>query len=179
MRNIIAGLFISLDGVAEAPGTWHFPYFNDEMGGAVEAIWSRSDTMLLGRKSWQEFASHWPEHPEADGADVMNGTPKLVVSSTLDQVDAWQNSSLLKGDPIEALTELKQGPGRDISISGSLTLTRSLLRAKLIDELHLLIHPIALGSGARLFDGGDHIPLELVSCTPFSTGVLHTVYRSA
>ena len=70
MRNIIAGLFISLDGVAEAPGTWHFPYFNDEMGGAVEAIWSRSDTMLLGRKSWQEFASYWPEHPEADGAEI-------------------------------------------------------------------------------------------------------------
>ena len=116
---------------------------------------------------------------QADGADVMNGTPKLVVSSTLDQVDTWQNSSLLKGDPIEALTELKQGPGRDISMSGSLTLTRSLLRAKLIDELHLLIHPIALGSGARLFDGGDHIPLELMSCTTFSTGVLHTVYRSA
>lgn len=179
MRNIIAGLFISLDGVAEAPGTWHFPYFDDEMGNAVDSIFSRADTMLLGRQSWQEFASYWPHHPEADGADMMNDTPKLVVSSTLDRVDEWQNSSLLEGDPIKALTELKQGPGRDISISGSLTLTRSLLRAKLVDELHLLIHPIALGSGKRLFEGGEHIPLELASCTTFSTGVLHTVYRTA
>ena len=179
MKKIIAGLFISLDGVAEAPGTWHFPYFNDEMGAAVGAIWSRSDTMLLGRRSWQEFASYWPHNPDEEGADVMNGTPKLVVSNTLDNVDEWQNSTLLKGDPIEALPTIKEGPGKDISISGSLTLTRSLLQAKLVDELHLLIHPIALGSGARLFDGGEHVPLTLLSSTTFSTGVLHAVYGPA
>jgi dihydrofolate reductase len=179
MKKIISGLFISLDGVAEAPGDWHFPYFNDEMGAAVDAIWSRSDTMLLGRKSWQEFASFWPDNPDVEGADVMNGTRKVVVSSTLDNVDAWQNSTLLTGDPIEAVTELKAGPGKNISMSGSLTLTRALLQAKLVDELHLLIHPIALGSGARLFDGGEHVPLQLLSSTTFTTGVLHTIYAPA
>jgi dihydrofolate reductase len=179
MKKIIAGLFISLDGVAEAPAEWHFPYFNDEMGAAVSSIWAESDTMLLGRKTWQEFAGFWPDNPDAEGADVMNGTPKLVVSSTLDNVDAWQNSTLLDGDPIKTLPEIKAGPGKAISIGGSLTLTRSLLRAKLVDELHLLIHPIALGSGARLFDGGEHVPLKLLSSTTFSTGVLHTVYGPA
>jgi len=179
MKKIIAGLFISLDGIGEAPATWHFPYWNDEMGAAVGAIWSRSDTMLLGRKTWQELASYWPHNPEAEGADVMNGTPKLVVSSTLDNVDAWQNSILLEGDLVNAVTELKAGPGKDISISGSLTLTRALLQAKLVDELHLLVHPIALGSGTRLFDGGEHVPLQLLSSTTFTTGVLHTVYAPA
>ncbi|MFG1818578.1 dihydrofolate reductase family protein [Kribbella sp. NPDC049174] len=179
MKKIIAGLFISLDGVAEAPATWHFPYFDDAMGAAIDAIWTRSDTMLLGRKSWQEFAGFWPSNPEAEGADFMNGIPKLVVSNTLDSVDEWQNSTLLPGDPTETLPKLKEGTGKDISISGSLTLTRALLQAKLVDELHLLIHPIALGSGARLFDGGEHVPLELLSSTTFPTGVLHTVYGPA
>lgn len=179
MKKIIASLFISLDGVAEAPATWHFPYFDDAMGAAVDAIWSRSDTMLLGRKTWQEFASYWPHHPETEGADVMNGAPKVVVSSTLDNLDDWQNSTLLEGELIKAVTELKAGPGKDISISGSLTLTRALLQAKLVDELHLLIHPIALGSGARLFEGGEHVPLALLSSTTFPTGVLHTVYGPA
>ena len=179
MKKIISSLFISLDGVAEAPGDWHFPYFNDEMGDAISAIWDRSDTMLVGRKSWQEFASFWPANPDAEGADFMNGTPKLVVSGTLDNVDAWQNSTVLKGDPVEALTEIKAGEGKDICLIGSIALTRALLQAKLVDELHLLIHPIALGSGARLFDGGDHVPLELLSSTTFSTGVLHTVYGPA
>ncbi|TDD27481.1 dihydrofolate reductase [Kribbella turkmenica] len=179
MKKLISGLFISLDGVAEAPADWHFPYFNDEMGAAVDAIWSRSDTMLLGRKSWQEFAGFWPQNPDAEGADVMNGTRKLVVSSTLDNVDAWLNSTLLEGDPIEAVRKAKAGEGKAISMSGSLTLTRSLLQAKLVDELHLLIHPIALGSGARLFDGGEHVPLALLSSTTFSTGVLHAVYGPA
>jgi dihydrofolate reductase len=179
MRKIISGLFISLDGVAEAPADWHFPYFNDEMGAAVDAIWARSDTMLLGRKSWQEFAGFWPTNPDAEGADFMNGSRKLVVSNTLDTVDEWQNSTLLKGDPADTLPEIKAGEGKDISISGSMTLTRSLLQAGLVDELHLLIHPIALGSGARLFDGGHHVPLRLISSTTFSTGVLHTVYAPA
>jgi dihydrofolate reductase len=179
MKKIISALFISLDGIAEAPTDWHFPYFNDEMGDAVAAMWARSDTMLLGRKSWQEFAGYWPANPQEEGADFMNGTPKLVVSDTLDSVDGWQNSTVVKGDPVEALTEIKAGEGKDISLIGSLTRTRTLLHAKLVDELHLLIHPIALGSGARLFDGGAHVPLQLLSTTTFTTGVLHTVYGPA
>jgi dihydrofolate reductase len=110
-------------------------------------------------------------------AAQMNDTPKLVVSTTLDSVDHWQNSTLVEGDPIKSLAALKDGPGKDISVVGSSTLVRSLLRAKVLDELHLLVHPIAVGHGARLFDEGETVPLELVSATTFSTGVLHTVYR--
>lgn len=180
MRKIVASYFISLDGVVEAPETWHFPYFNDEMGAVVGAQMAASDTMLLGRNTWQGFADYWPEQP-ADGEMVaeMNGAAKLVVSTTLDNVDQWQNSTLLEGDPIKELTALKDGPGKNINVVGSVTLVRSLLRAKVLDELHLLVHPIAVGHGVRLFDEGETQPLELVSSDTFSTGVLHTVYRPA
>lgn len=180
MRKIIASFFISLDGVVEAPETWHFPYFNDEMGAVVGGQLAESDTMLLGRNTWEGFAAYWPEQPD-DGEMVkeMNGAAKLVVSTTLSDVSAWQNSTLLEGDPIEALTALKDGPGKNINVVGSVTLVRSLLRAKVLDELHLLVHPIAVGHGQRLFDEGETQPLELVSSDTFSTGVLHTVYRPA
>jgi dihydrofolate reductase len=176
MRKIVAGLFISLDGVTQAPDTWHFPYFNDEMGAAVGALSASADTMLLGRRTFEEFASYWPSSTDEMAAQ-MNDTPKLVVSTTLDSVDNWQNSTLVEGDPIKSLTALKEGPGKDLSVVGSSTLVRSLLRAKVLDELHLLVHPIAVGHGARLFDEGETVPLELISATTFSTGVLHTVYR--
>jgi dihydrofolate reductase len=180
MRKIVASLFISLDGVVEAPETWHFPYFNDEMGAVVESLSAESDTMLLGRKTYQMFAGFWPQQgDDVEMAAQMNGTDKLVISSTLDTVDEWQNSTLLKGDPIEQLTALKQGPGKDLNTVGSVTLVRSLLRAKVLDELHLLVHPIAVGHGVRLFDEGETQPLELVSNSTFGTGVLHSVYRPA
>jgi dihydrofolate reductase len=180
MRKITAGLFISLDGVVEAPETWHFPYFNDEMGAVVEGTATESDTMLLGRNTYEMFAGFWPQQgSDVQMADQMNNTPKLVVSSTLDSVDEWQNSTLLKGDPYEELTAIKEQPGKNLNIVGSITLVRSLLRAKVLDELSLLIHPIAVGRGVRLFDEGDSVPLELMSSTTFSTGVLHTVYKPA
>ncbi|GAB2583784.1 dihydrofolate reductase family protein [Kribbella endophytica] len=178
MRKIVAGLFISLDGVTQAPDQWHFPYFDDAMGAQVDALTARSDTMLVGRRTYEEFASFWPT-ADMEMAAHMNNTPKLVVSRTLENVDAWQNSTLVEGDPMKTLAELKEGPGKDISVVGSSTLVRSLLRAKVLDELHLLVHPIAVCHGARLFDEGETVPLELVSVTPFSTGVLHTVYRPA
>ncbi|MGC4944341.1 dihydrofolate reductase family protein [Kribbella sp. DT2] len=178
MRKIVAGLFISLDGVTEAPDTWHFQYFDDAMGAQVDALTARSDTMLVGRRTYEEFASFWPT-ADIEMAEHMNSTPKLVVSTTLDNVDAWQNSTLVEGDPIETLAKLKEGPGKDISVVGSSTLVRSLLRAKVLDELHLLVHPIAVGHGARLFEDSETIPLELVSVTPFGTGVLHIVYNPA
>lgn len=178
MRKIVAGLFISLDGVTEAPDQWHFQYFDDAMGAQVDALTARSDTMLVGRRTYEEFASFWPT-AEIEMAEHMNNTPKLVVSTTLENVDAWQNSTLVEGDPIETLAKLKEGPGKDISVVGSSTLVRSLLRAKVLDELSLLIHPIAVGHGVRLFDEGDSVPLELISSTTFSTGVLHTVYKPA
>jgi dihydrofolate reductase len=180
MRKITAGLFTALDGVVEAPETWHFPYFNDEMGAVIDALSATADTMLLGRKTYQMFAGYWPDQgDDVEMAAQMNGIAKLVVSSTLDSVDEWQNSTLLKGEPIKALEALKHEPGKNLNVVGSVTLVRSLLRAKVLDELHLLIHPIAVGHGARLFDEGETIPLELLSSATFSTGVLHTVYKPA
>ncbi|TWD80994.1 dihydrofolate reductase [Kribbella amoyensis] len=180
MRKITAGLFISLDGVVQDPDQWHFQYFNDEMGNAISALAETSDTMVLGRVTWEMFAGYWPtEGADEEGAEMMNDTPKLVVSNTLDSVDAWQNSTLLPGDPTKTLDALKEQPGKNLNIVGSVTLVRALLRARVLDELHLLVHPIAVGHGLRLFDEGETVPLELVSTTTFTTGVLHSVYAPA
>src|SRR5215203_3800423 len=120
MRKIAAGLFISLDGVIEAPHTWHFPYWSDEMGEAVGAQMMAADTMLLGRVTYQEFASYWPQQgSDVDGADLMNNTNKVVLSNTLDSVDEWQNSTLIKGNAAEEITKLKQQPGKNIGVTGS------------------------------------------------------------
>ena len=181
MRKIVAGLFISLDGVYESPDKWHFPYFNDEMGQAVDEQMAAADAMLLGRVTYQEFASYWPHQTstDVDIADYMNNTPKLVVSTTLDTVE-WQNSTLIKGNVAEELTRLKQQPGKNIGITGSGTLVRSLLRDGLLDELRLLVHPIVAGSGKRLFpDGSEQTPLKLVDSKTFSTGVLSLTYQPA
>ena len=182
MRKIVAGLFLSLDGVYEAPGDWHFPYFNDEMGEAVDSQMSAADTMLLGRVTYQEFAGFWPQqsNDDVDIADYMNNTPKLVVSTTLDSVDEWQNSTLIKGNVAEELARLKQQPGKDIGITGSGALIRSLLRDGLLDELRLLVHPIVVGSGKRLFPADtEQVPLTLVDSKTFTTGVLYLTYQPA
>ncbi len=182
MRKIVSGLFISLDGVIEAPHEWHFPYFNDEMGAAVDEQMQAADTMLLGRVTYQEFASFWPTQTkdEIDIADHMNNTPKVVVSTTLDHVDDWQNSTLIKDNVAEEITKLKNQPGKDIGMTGSATLVRSLLRDGLLDELRLLVHPIVVGRGKRLFpDGVDQAPLKLVDSKTFSTGVLYLTYQPA
>src|SRR5690348_9673802 len=143
MRKIVSGLFISLDGVVEAPQTWHFPYFDDEMGAAVGALMSSGEAMLLGRRTYEEFASYWPTATD-EMADQMNGTPKYVVSTTLTSAD-WQNSTLINGDVAKELTRLKEEPGGNLNITGSATLVRSLLREGLLDELHLLVHPLVVG----------------------------------
>jgi dihydrofolate reductase len=177
MRKIISGLFISLDGVVEAPDQWHFPYFNDEMGNAVQSMMNDGDAMLLGRRTYEEFAAYWPTSTD-DFAEHMNGTPKYVVSNTLTSAD-WQNSTLVSGDVMKELAELKQQPGGNLSMTGSGTLVTSLLREGLLDELHLLVHPIVVGSGKRLFDDGAQVPLRLTTSQTFSTGVLHLTYERA
>lgn len=179
MRKITAGLFISLDGVIEAPHEWHFPYFNDEMGATVGAQMEAADSMLLGRVTYQEFASYWPDQTEEENeiAGHMNGTPKYVVSTTLDSVDDWQNSTLVKGDFVEEITKLKQQDGKDIGVTGSAMLVRSLMQHGLLDELHLLVHPIVVGSGKQLFpDGTGQLPLKLLDSKIFDNGVLYLVY---
>jgi dihydrofolate reductase len=174
MGSINAGLFIALDGVVEAPQTWHFDYFNDEMGEAVGAMMSGNDAMLLGRHTYDEFASFWPTADPADPITAqMNGTQKYVVSSTLKTAD-WENSTVVNGDVKAALLELKAD--KQLGVSGSPTLVQWLLTQRLIDELHLLVHPVAVGAGKRLFEPGEKIPLRLIDSTTFSTGVLHLVY---
>ncbi|MEV6065081.1 dihydrofolate reductase family protein [Nocardia sp. NPDC052001] len=183
MRKITAGLFISLDGVIGDPQDWHFPYFNDEMGAAVGSQLATADTLLLGRATYEGFAAAWPDRENGGGEDAgmakALGDARKIVVSHQDLDLPWRNSELLKGDLIEAVTALKQEPGEtDIAMSGSPSIVRQLLAAGLLDELHLLVHPIALRSGLRLFDEGDPIPLRLLSATPFSTGVLHLIYTS-
>ncbi|MEV0387809.1 dihydrofolate reductase family protein [Nonomuraea sp. NPDC050643] len=181
MRKIIAGLFISLDGVVEAPETWHFPYLDEEMGQAVATQMQAADALLLGRRTYEIFAAHWPKQDSAQDpmAALLNSVPKHVVSTTLTD-PAWENTTVLAGDPRAALSELKRRPGKDIGMSGSPTLVTWLLREGLLDELNLLVHPIVLGSGRRLFeDGTGQIPLTLTRSATFGNGVLNLTYARA
>ena len=185
MRKIIANLFISLDGVVEEPGDWHFPYFNDEMGEAVGAVLGTADTMLLGRKTYDDHAGAWPEREAEGGEDaefakVLGDARKIVVSHQRLEL-SWRNSEQLQGDLVEAVTALKNEPGEgNIAMSGSISVVRQLLAAGLLDELRLLVHPIAVRKGMRLFDEGETpIPLKLLSSETFSTGVLSLVYGPA
>ena len=185
MKKITAGLFISLDGVVEAPDQWHFPYFNDEMGAAVGATLGAADTVLFGRKTYDSFAGAWPERETAGGEDAsfaktLGDLRKIVVSNQ--QLEfTWRNSEQLQGDLIEGAAALKNEPGEGtIGMSGSVSVVRQLLAAGLLDELHLLVHPIAIRNGMRLFDEGEiSIPLTLISSQTFETGVLNLVYAPA
>ncbi|WP_227996049.1 dihydrofolate reductase family protein [Nocardia australiensis] len=185
MRKITAGLFISLDGVVEDPQGWHFPYFNDEMGAAVGAQLGSADTLLLGRKTYDSFAGAWPDRELAGAEDAEMGKTlgdaRKIVVSNQDLTFTWRNSEQLKGDLIESVTALKNEPGAtDIAMSGSVSIVRQLLEAGLLDELHLLVHPIAVRQGMRLFEAADTpLPLRLVSARTFETGVLNLVYALA
>ncbi|WP_199830843.1 dihydrofolate reductase family protein [Streptomyces sp. NBRC 110028] len=184
MRKIIASLFISLDGVVEAPDQWHFPYFDDEMGAAVDATFSAADTLLLGRKTYDSFAGAWPEREAAGGEDAdfakKLGDARKIVVSRQDLSFTWRNTEQLKGGLADAVAALKREPGKDIAMSGSVSVVRQLLAHGLLDELHLLVHPIAVRKGMRLFDESETtLPLRLLSSKTFSTGVLHLVYAPA
>ncbi len=184
MKKIKASLFISLDGVVEAPDQWHFPYFNDEMGEAVDRVMGHVDTLFLGRETYDSFAGAWPEREAAGGEDAefakAFGDARKIVVSNKQLEFTWRNSEQLGGDLVETVTALKneQG-GTHIAISGSPSVVRQLLAAGLIDELHLLVHPIVVGKGMKLFDEGGPIPLKLLSSDTFKTGVLNLVYGPA
>jgi dihydrofolate reductase len=180
MRKVVASELVSLDGVMESPEKWSFRFHNDEVAEANEAGMAAADTMVLGRVTYQEFASYWPYQNSADQpfTDYLNNTPKFVVSRTLEEPLEWQNSTLITGNVAEEIAKLKQQPGKDIGIVGSGTLVRSLLRNDLLDELTLMVHPIVLGSGQRLFeDGGNQKALKLVDSKTFGTGVLYLTYQ--
>jgi dihydrofolate reductase len=182
VRKLVARELVSLDGVVEAPQGWAFSYSNDEMEEANASGMAASDAMLLGRATYEEFASYWPYQDSAEQpyTDYLNNTPKYVVSTTLEEPLGWQNSTLIKGNVVEKISALKRQPGKDITVIGSGTLVHSLLQNDLLDELVLTVHPVVLGSGKRLFeDGGDRKALKLVNSKSFSTGVVVLSYRPA
>jgi dihydrofolate reductase len=167
----------------EAPDQWQFTW-DEEMAAALAKALDTADTVLLGRSTYQMWAEYWPNYSGGDDAafaEWINNSPKYVVSTTLDDVDAWQNSTLIKGDLAEAVTRLKEGEGKDISVAGSPGLVTSLLERDLLDELSLMINPVVAGEGRRkLFPGDAAVKkLELVSAKPTSSGVILATYRPA
>jgi len=180
MKKIVAGMFISLDGVVEAPDQWHFPYFNEEMGEAVGATLGTADTMLFGRTTYDSFAGAWPDREAAGEEDAgfakQLGDMRKIVLSNKKLDFTWRNSEQFEGDFVETVTALKNEGDGVIGLSGSVSVVRQLLAAGLLDELHLLVHPIAVRNGMRLFDDGESIPLKLLSSQTFETGVLNLVY---
>ncbi|HEY9367622.1 dihydrofolate reductase family protein [Streptomyces sp.] len=186
MRKIVAQLFVSLDGVVEDPHLWHFPYFNDEMGAAVDAVLGQVDTLLLGRTTYESFAGAWPDREAAGGEDapfakVLGDARKIVVSRRRGLPLTWRNSEYQEGDLLDAVADLKAQPGEGpIAMSGSVSVVRQLLDAGVLDELNLLVHPIVVRKGLRLFDEAETpIPLELLSAATFATGVLNLMYAPA
>jgi len=181
MAEINAGLFVTLDGVAEGPETWNPPYFDGEMGAELGSAMAEAEGFLLGRVTYEEWAAFWPNQPAAQNplAPLINSKRKYVVSNTLDSAD-WENSTLVKGDLQPEVSKLKEQPGGDLLVSGSITLVQSLLSRDLLDRLSLLVHPLVLGSGRRLLDRVDGTKkLELVDSKSFGSGVVSLVYRRA
>jgi len=182
MRNVTSGLFISLDGVTEAPNEWQFDVFDDDMMAAMTDHINAVDTVLLGRVTYQEWAPYWPTSTDEPYASHINTTPKYVVSTTLDTVEwgAYQTINLIKGDLAGEIGRLKQQPGKNISVAGSPTLARSLLQAGLLDELTLMIHPVVAGKGKRLFEGERALKrMQLVASTVTKSGVAILTYQPA
>jgi dihydrofolate reductase len=179
MRKIVAGLTISLDGVIEDSGEWMGPWFTPQLGQAIGSMIAAQDAMLLGRVTYEEFAAHWPQQT-GELADTMNGTAKYVVSGTLRSAD-WQNSTLIPAaDAFAEIAGLKKRDGQNIGMTGSATLVNSLLREGLLDELHLFVFPVVLGSGKRLFAAaGGPLPLNVLGSETFESGVVHLSYAKA
>ena len=176
MRKIVAGLFITLDGVVEIPEEWMGPYFTPELGQTIGSLMGAQDAMLLGRVTYEMFAAHWPNQT-GDMADTMNGTPKYVVSGTLESAD-WQNTTLIPAAGAFAeIAKLKEQPGQNIGMTGSGTLVSSLLREGLLDELHLFVFPLTRGTGARLFpEDAEPLSLSLTACEAYDNGAIHLAY---
>ena len=192
MRRIIVNDSVTLDGVMQAPGRpdedrrggfahggWAGPYFDEVMAREAGSGMDKGSAFLLGRRTYEDFAAVWPTMP-ADNmfTKVLNESPKYVASRTLEEPLAWQNSHRLHGDVVEAVRDLKAGDGPDLVVLGSGELIRSLLPHGLIDEVRLLIHPLVLGTGIRLFEAGTSLStFTLVDSKPTTTGVIIATYR--
>ncbi|MBA3983027.1 MAG: dihydrofolate reductase family protein [Acidimicrobiia bacterium] len=176
MGKIVSNFFISLDGVVESPEQWHFPYFNDEMGAAISSGADRNEAFLMGRVLYEEWASFWPNQgDDVPFASFINSVPKHVVSNSLTEA-TWNNSTIISGDVAAGIQDMKDGTDGDIGMSGSATTVRWLLANGLLDELNLMVHPIAVGHGHRLFEDTPTHPLQLVRSETFTTGVLSLTY---
>jgi dihydrofolate reductase len=191
MPRIIVSEFLTLDGVMQAPGDpnedrsggfdrggWQLPFFDEVFGQAIMAGFAEAGAFLLGRRTYDIFAAYWPKQPADDPiAPTMNAMPKYVVSSTLREPLAWQNSTLISGDVPKGLAALRQQPGKPMQVIGSGELVQTLIEHDLVDEYRLSIHPITLGEGKRLFrDRGTPTRLRLVDSKPTTTGVLMLTY---
>lgn len=190
MRKIIVSEFVSLDGVMQAPGGkdedtdggftqggWTMPYWHDEIGVHFGEVMSESDAFLLGRKTWQTHGGAFEPMPEGDPfGDIMNGMPKYVVSTTLTSAVAWRNSTLISGNAVEEIRALKAQAGKNILIDGSSVLIHTLAQHDLIDEYRLLVYPVVLGGGKKVFPEGGRINLRLVEARPVPSGVVMMHY---
>jgi dihydrofolate reductase len=182
MAKVISTLFVSADGVAEIDPDWHFPYFDENMGRAVTEDYETADVLLLGRETYDSFAGAWPDRElggeeDAPFAKQLGDTRKVVASRQ--KLDfSWRNSELIEGDLIEAVTALKADSAvRGILVPGSISVVQQLLAAGLIDELRLLVHPVAARKGRRLFDDGDTpYHLKVTTTEAFPTGVIRVIY---
>ena len=178
MRKVVAGLFITLDGVVEAPDKWQ-EHFDEDMEEAMMEQLSSQDAVLLGRVTYQEWAPYWPTSTIEPFASFINSTPKYVFSTTLTSVEEWKNSTLIKGDLAQEIAKLKQQPGKNIGTAGSPTLVSSLFEQDLLDELILLVHPVVVGSnGKRLFKDESSLKrMKLLSSKATRTGTVILTYQ--
>lgn len=176
--RLVATEYLSLDGVFEEPGMWSHPFFDEEASRYKWDELQASDALLLGRKTYEGFAAAWPTMADTgEFGEKMNGITKYVVSSTLDRV-GWTGSVLLQGDPVEAVRELKAKPGNDLVLAGSGQLFNTLMEADLIDLYRIMLHPIVLGKGPRLFaDGVPQTILELTETRRLPKGIVILEYR--
>ena len=193
MRKLVVGTFLTLDGVMQGPGGpdedrdggfdhggWSFTYWDDMMGEIVTGWTLQADALLLGRKTYEIFAAHWPRAGNDDPvAAKLNSVPKYVASRTLDQV-TWQNSTLIEGDVVDAVAKLKQEPGDEIQVTGSGDLAQTLIEHDLVDEYRSWVFPLVLGTGKRLFGSGTGPgALKLLDTKVSTTGVaIHTYERA-
>src|SRR5215217_5739113 len=192
MRKVVVSEFVSLDGVIQAPGGadedteggftyggWTGPYWHDDIGAHFFQAMTQTDALLLGRKTWQGHAGAFEPMPVGDPfGDVMNTIPKYVVSTSLTSASAWRNSTLIKSNVVEEVRALKAQDGKNIGIDGSSVLVHTLVQNDLVDEYSLLVFPIVLGGGKKLFPGGMRLNLRLIESRTFPSGVVLMHYAS-
>jgi dihydrofolate reductase len=190
MRELIVAEFITLDGVIQVPGApdedtdggfkhggWTVPYWHDDIGKHFFDTMSKADALLLGRRTWQIHGGAFEPMENDPFADAMNRVKKYVVSTTLESALAWRNSTLIDGDVVGAIRDLKRQPGRSILTDGSSVLAKTLAENELVDEYALHVYPIVLGSGKRLYPEGKRLDMKLVESSALPTGVVYMRYR--